>query len=532
MQYPKFDKEETPPMVRVSMGRSVSEIGPRRWPWLARVGALVASLACGFFTQYQAAAPCVIGFHFSYLSFVYMEHKLWIQYMCSLLVSIGLALSMSQIFRPDTESWSWTSAGIVLGIQAVVLHAYFLAARVHCRLVRLSNKTMVVFAYPVIVSCLYAVVCLFTPVGSQTSPAYAFADFQSLTQLVSLFGTSGLTFVVLSMSALLCHAFVIDTRSGDRSRRRTVIVSGVVIFFVSWLFGSLRLVAPLMYQRSVAETATPANAWVDAACIVRSGNDTDMVSQTRTVLAQGNVKLVLWSEVAGGVFYDDSTRPLSRDWQKPLLSQTMGEVKDLAIQFNATIGIAYAVWAKPDAFFDDTRYNRLTFVDPNAEMVLNYTKRYPVPVIESLTLPGNGAVGYGSSRTIGDFNAAICFDLDHPEFIRTGVTTGLLVQSANTWGIVGHYHAIGSAFRAIENGVHVVRCGSNGPSGLYDPYGNPLLYQTRADSDVIYFQVPVSPPRVWTVYSHFGFAFDYLLLVATGVYILILVISFRSRSRL
>ena len=503
---------------------------PRDWSWKIRLAVVLVCFTCGFFTQYQAVAPCLFAFHALYLSFIYMEHSIWRAWTGSILISFGLAFSMSQVFRPgDVDGWDWTSAGISLAIQVLLVHVFFAFGLIHTRLSRISSRNIVVLCYPTLVACGYAIAAMFTPLASQASMAYALSEWLSFVQIVSLFGLSGVNLAVLITSTCLCHYILIDTKGGtDIRRRRFACILGCSVFFITWLFGSFRLAAPLIYQRGVNELAVPSSRYVSAACITRSGDDgtETMLRLTNETLQDKDVRFVIWSEAAGGTFYDDS-ESLAWSWQTPVLSSLLRSASSVAAANNATIGVTYMVWARPNDYTNNEVFNILSFVNPNGEWIANYTKRYPVPVIEGDVVASSQDVAHIEASPIGPFNAAICYDLDHPEFIRRGSNTGLLLQSANTWGVVGHYHAISSSFRAIENGVHLLRCGSQGPSGLWDPYGQEYLYDVRKDTGVVLFQLPYGPSRIWTFYTHAGFVIDYILFAAAGLFILLFAMSFK-----
>ena len=500
------------------------------WSWKLKAGVVLLCFTCSIFTQYQSVAPCLFAFHALYLTLVYIERKRWLIWAESAFIGFGLTLSMSQIFRPAGETgWDWTSFGIVLGLQTLVIHLFLLMAIVHCRLSRSPMKrNFMVLCYPTLVCCAYAVVALYTPLASQASMAYALSEWSSFIQVVSVFGLSGLNMVIVTTAVCVTHYFVIDV--GNYKRRFFSARLGVAVFTLTWLFGSFRLAAPWMYQRAIEETALAGPEWVDAACIVRSdsADAKRMIPLTgETLESSPNLTFIIWSETASYSYYDDLGRPMTEDWQKPVLSSLINQTSSLASTYNATLGITYTTWANPDIVDELEVYSKLTFIDNQGAVIGDYSKRYPVPVIEADVVGGGGQLGLVTNSSIGDFNDAICYDLDRPEFIRSGASTGILVQSANTWGIVGHFHAISSSFRAIENGMYLIRCGSNGPSGVVDPYGSALMHQERKDTDVLYFQVPKNPPRLWTFYSHAGFIFDYVLFALCVVYLLLFTVSFK-----
>ena len=85
----------------------------------------------------------------------------------------------------------------------------------------------------------------------------------------------------------------------------------------------------------------------------------------------------------------------------------------------------------------------------------------------------------------GRISAAICFDLDFPGLLAQageGRAT-LLLQPAQTWGSdafrARHLH--GNSLRAAENGFTLLRCASDGVSGVVGPRGE-LLSASRTGS--------------------------------------------------
>ena len=488
---------------------------------------LVLSFFCGMFTQYQSVAACVFLLHSTYLAYIYTAKSVWAQWLGTMVVGVGLSLSMSQLFRADDggPTWSWFSFGIVAALQIGAAHIYLICARIHFRLVtRLPYWAPPMFCYPVLVASAYSIMSLYSPIGSQCSMAYSMAEWQSFVQVVSVFGITGLNFIILFVATCGTHALLI----GSKRHRVYSFYSGFCVFLLTSLFGSFRILIPSMYQVSVEVSATAANAWVEAACIVQDG-ETDMLNKTAIVLKERSVRFVVWSEAAGLMYYPEN----SDSSYEPQVSDFYKAISDLAVNNDALIGATYGIWQDPSNPNSSTQFNMLAMADPvRGEILFKYAKRYPVPVMESEVVASSNPLAYARSSTLGPLNAAICFDLDHPEYIRSGSSTGILVQPANTWGIVGKYHAISSSFRAIENGMFLIRCGSNGPSGVWDPYGSILGYQTRKDASVVYFDVPVNPQKLWTFYSHVGFVIDYILYAISIIYLIIFAITFSRWYRI
>ena len=103
-------------------------------------------------------------------------------------------------------------------------------------------------------------------------------------------------------------------------------------------------------------------------------------------------------------------------------------------------------------------------------------------------------------RDDGRMATAICFDADFPEFIRQAGqgSADLLIVPANEWKEIKDVHAQMAAFRAIENGVPLVRPAASGISSAHRSVGpragcGGLFCSRRWNADVA--QVPVGGIR-------------------------------------
>jgi apolipoprotein N-acyltransferase len=120
------------------------------------------------------------------------------------------------------------------------------------------------------------------------------------------------------------------------------------------------------------------------------------------------------------------------------------------------------------------------------------------------------ATGHGRIAT------AICFDADFAEFIRQAgqQSADVLIVPANDWQEIKNIHAQMAAFRAIENGVSLVRPASSGVSSAFDPWGRVLgIADSFAPGDrTLTVQLPVG--RVPTLYARTGDVFAWLCVAA------------------
>ena len=119
----------------------------------------------------------------------------------------------------------------------------------------------------------------------------------------------------------------------------------------------------------------------------------------------------------------------------------------------------------------------------------------------------------------------ICFEDSFPHGGREHVSAGtdLLVNLTNDgWFGAGPeqwQHAANAVFRAVENGVPLVRCANNGLTCWIDPLGQVRQFYGQESGDIygagfVSFEVPLGQPLGQTVYNRRGDLFGWGCLVA------------------
>jgi apolipoprotein N-acyltransferase len=108
--------------------------------------------------------------------------------------------------------------------------------------------------------------------------------------------------------------------------------------------------------------------------------------------------------------------------------------------------------------------NKLVLVDPSGQIVTSHLKNRPVTGWEaSIMRRGHEGIPVVSTD-IGRMAAAICFEADFPDFIRQAGRNDadLLIVPVNEWKSIKNIHFQMHVFRAIENGVPLVRAAASG----------------------------------------------------------------------
>ncbi|KAI9276848.1 carbon-nitrogen hydrolase [Phascolomyces articulosus] len=254
---------------------------------------------------------------------------------------------------------------------------------------------------------------------------------------------------------------------------------------------------------------------VPVGCVIGPGGikwqrqfDYDRWMNRTATLADAGAKLVAWSEeTAATQSFDDEANLIRK-------SQALAKEKQiyLAITYNQIIP-------------PDVSENKLVLITPEGEVAINYKKAYPVPFIEPRP-PGKREIQYVDTPLFGRISAGICFDFNFPWFIRQASkkNVDLMIESSWTWGPDGTYHGRSNGLRAVENGFTMLRCGSQGLTGVFEPTLNGIFNQHVAaitDSEYL-FHLPIQKRRK-TLYGYTGDVFGFACFVFGAITIVYLV---------
>ena len=223
--------------------------------------------------------------------------------------------------------------------------------------------------------------------------------------------------------------------------------------------------------------------------------------------ARAGARLILWPEGNLLVFAHDEDAFLAR-------------ARQLAAEEHVYLGMGMGTIHPGDALPFE---NKLVLIDPSGRIVVSYRKSHAVAGWEAgIMKVGDGRVPVVATSE-GRLAAAICHDAAFPEFVRQAGkgAADLLLEPVNDWREIKALHFQMDAFRAIENGVPLLRAAASGLSGAFDQWGRVLGVADyfAAGDRTLTVQVPVGHVR--TLYARTGDLFAWscvaALMVALGV---------------
>jgi apolipoprotein N-acyltransferase len=352
------------------------------------------------------------------------------------------------------------------------------------------------------------------PYGSWGSAAYSQYGNLPLLQILSVTGLWGITFL-LGWFASVCNWLWDDSLESVCARRGAWLCFGTIAIVM--LLGGARLAffppsSPTVRVASIsARQVTPlpsaelidriwqGNATRDERAdfnVWAAATDNDLLARAEQEM-QAGAKIVFWAEINAEVLKEDEAGFVARGG-------------DLAAKYHAYLGIALAVHNEG---MTPSVENKLILIKPDGHVAWEYNKVRPVP--GDLQILGDGKLRV-LETPYGQVSSIICFDGDFSQVLAQAGTlkADVLLDPSNDWRAIDPWHAQMASFRAIEQGVNLIRQTSNGLSAAFDYQGRRLaaMDHFQAADYAMVSQVPTRGVR--TVYSLLGDWFAWACLVA------------------
>ena len=180
------------------------------------------------------------------------------------------------------------------------------------------------------------------------------------------------------------------------------------------------------------------------------------------------------------------------------------------------LGMALAAWhreTKPPLG------NKLVLIKPDGSVAWEYYKAHPVPGGEAaMSITRDGRLR-ALDTPFGRLTSVICFDADFPRLLAQAgeLRADIVLDPSNDWKAIDPWHTRMASFRAIEQGVNLVRQTSQGLSAAFDYQGRLLasMDHSLATERTLVSQVPTRGAR--TPYALFGDWFAWTSLAGLAV---------------
>jgi len=360
---------------------------------------------------------------------------------------------------------------------------------------------------------------LFGVAATWDSPGYTQAGNLLLLQIVALTGMWGLTFLMMFFASTVNALW--ETGFRWRPARASLIGFGAALA-VTLIWGGARLTFFQPAQATVQVAAIASRD--DLFATIYDVSPGDLMPGTpaqrasigisfapiaddllaRTVReARAGAKIIAWSETGAPMLEEDMAALIER-------AGVVAHEEQIYLQ------IGVIVFRNTDHY--PFMENRAILLDPTGAVVWDYHKANPTPG-ENMRIAAGPRVLPTVDTPYGRLATLICYDADFPELARQAGKAGvdILLAPYYDWQSVSAQHAQMATFRAIENGVWMVRPSLSGISTIVDPQGRVLAQVSAFGPDEPTVVATVATQGMPTPYAQFGDVFAYMCLIGLAM---------------
>jgi apolipoprotein N-acyltransferase len=430
----------------------------------------------------------------------------------------AIPLMTLALFANITGSWDF-SFGAEIGIGLIRATPFLLALTLDRALARRLRPGLATLVYPAVYVAADYLLGL-SPLGTNFSAAATQFEVKTFIQLAAVAGLWGLDFVMGWFAAVIN---LVWERAFDLKAAGGAVAVFAVSLSLILAVGGFRLThapeAPVVrvagvtlphprdYWGAVVDLGTPPAEAQRYAAEAAELEDALFAASERAVV--GGAKIVFWSE-GNAVLYPET------------VDAFFARARAFAQTHQVYLMPAYIVFQYGEA----TSANALALITPEGEIAYTYTKTkswYPT---------GSDGVIHSADTPYGRIGAAICFDMDFPGFIRQAGQQGvdIMLVPAFDWEPIKPYHTQVGLFRALENGMAVVRQVNSGTSMAVDHQGRLLSYQDYFTTEDRLMLADVPTRGVKTVHTVIGDGFAYLNLALASLFMIVALDLFPSKK--
>jgi apolipoprotein N-acyltransferase len=361
--------------------------------------------------------------------------------------------------------------------------------------------------------------------------AYTQSPYLPVIQFANVLGAYGLGFLIVLVNALLMHAWF-----RRKDRKTALSCAAVLVLVLAGLagYGKMTLAKPgepKEYLRvSVLQGNIPQSVKWE---LMAKEKILEIYEKLAQLAALEQPDLILWPEASFPGYFN-------RDVQAERISRVAAETQTpfllggLHWESEREVYNSAYFLAKDGAM--GQRYDKLRLVPFGEYIPFGFLRAWLTPVADALGISdfssGKEAVVFRWAREAWPFGVLICFEdvfTDLARDLADGGAQFLTVITNDAWfgkTNAPYQHLQASIFRAVENGVAVVRAANTGVSAFISYQGRVLatVKDARGEETFVMGQKTLDLPLVTerTLYRRGGFLFPYVavaLFLIMGIWV-------------
>lgn len=353
--------------------------------------------------------------------------------------------------------------------------------------------------------------------GTYGSLAYTQYGNLPLMQLVSITGIWGIAFLITWFASTINYCW----ENGfvfNRIKRIGAIYLCVLAAVFFYGGARLLLIKPAETVR-VAAVTTPAYALARIMGEIPGQSlfnlqESLAVLEAKTVkAADAGAKIIAWQEYADLISDEDIDAYVKH-------GQKIADKKDVYLLLTAGI---------LDEDNIEKGENVSILIDPEGKIKWKYLKSYLVPMVEEPYFKKGNKEIPTEETPYGKIASVICFDNDHPRYVRSADNdVGLFLVPSFDGTTLTPVHSRMAVFRAIENGFSILKPTGRGLSIAADYCGRIIAKQNYFTSNKRIMLADIPMKSVFTIYSVIGNTFAWLCIIGLISLLMLTVIKHKQ----
>ena len=355
-----------------------------------------------------------------------------------------------------------------------------------------------IFIFPLTVSFTEYILSFYS-FSNNNLYAYSQLDNIPLLQIISLFGTFFLSFIITLFSSVLDYVLLIYKKENKIPK---CIYYYIIIIIIIYLYGGIILLEP--YNKETMKAVSVMG--VSQPYYVRHEKDIlplnkyyEYINNTMKKAKDINADFISYAERAFAVLEED---------KNILLEKVINYVKKYNINTLLSLDLRYKMNEKRN------KENMNIFINSKGNILYEYTKHNLIPFVEDDYIPSNKPLKV-LDTDFGKMSTVICYDINYPMFINSLSRNHIDILIVPSWDYPGvaEFQSKEARYKAIEGGFNLIKNTANGVVIASDYKGRILSYYSGESCQDYFIVTELYKHGVKTLYSYIGKVFNWIYLV-------------------
>ena len=366
------------------------------------------------------------------------------------------------------------------------------------------SRSKSIFIYPLSIGFTEYILSFYS-FSNNNLLAYSQLDNIPLLQIISLFGTFFLSFIIALFASIFDYSIEIYQKEKKVSK---FIHYYIFINIIIYLYGGILLLIP--YNNETFRAVSVRG--ISQLYFVKKENDIrpldiyyEYINETLSKAKSINADFISYAERAFAFKEEDSEK---------FIKKVLEMIKYYKINTLLSLDIRYK---KPEI---RSKQNMNMYIQSNGEILYNYTKHNLIPFVEFDYFPSKEPLKVLNTN-FGKLSTVICYDINYPIFINSLSRKNLDILIVPSWDYPGvaEFQSKEARYKAIEGGFNLIKNTANGVVIASDYKGRILNYFSGKNCQDYFIVSELYKHGIVTLYSYIGQWFNFIYLI--GIIIVI-----------